>query len=226
MRLVIYSGGQLRKNEILHDALSHLAGVKKQKLFTYIPFCHEGSDIYFQRAVKRYSRFGFTHFLCLHVDKKLCPETVKRAFEGDVIYLAGGNTFYFLEHLRRSGLLPKLKRFVAQGGVIAGLSAGAILLTPHIGLAGYPDFDRDENDVGLSNLRALNLVRFEFYPHFQGRKKVTEALRKYSLTSKYPVVASQDGGGIVVTDGKAEFVGQNHLFTHGFMQPLSSNSAH
>ena len=82
----------------------------------------------------------------------------------DVIYLSGGNTYYFLHHLRRSGPIPVLREFVARGGVLAGLSAGAILMTPHIGLAGYPSFDRDENDVGLRNEASLALVDFALPP--------------------------------------------------------------
>ena len=92
-----------------------------------------------------------------------------RLHRSDIVYLAGGNTYYFLDHLRRSGLLDELALFARRGGVVAGLSAGALILTPHIGLAGYPAFDRDENTVGLgrSGCRGLGLVGFEFFPHYR-----------------------------------------------------------
>lgn len=61
-----------------------------------------------------------------------------------MVYLSGGNTFHYPLHLRRSGLIHALRDFADRGGVLAGLSAGAILATPHIGLAAHPDFDRDE----------------------------------------------------------------------------------
>lgn len=221
MRLVIYSGGRVRENEVIHDALSTLAGSKTKKSFTYVPFCSEGSATYFQRAVRRYSRFGFNEFECLPVDRKVSPELVEKAFQNDVIYLAGGNTFYFLSHLKRSGLMPRLKQFAKNGGVIAGLSAGAILLTPHISLAGYPEFDKDENDVGLRNLKALDLVNFEFFPHFTKSPRVIEALAIYSENSNYPVIGCRDGGGIIVEDGRTQLIGEIHLFSRGVGHRIS-----
>lgn len=215
MPVVIYSGGRVRKNEILHAELARISSGTRQKLFTYIPYCHEDSDVFFKRAVTRYRRFGFTDFLCMPVDRKIDPETLQKALQGEVIYLAGGNTFYFLSHLKKSGVFAKLRSYIAKGGTVAGLSAGAIMLTPNIGLAGYPEFDRDENDVGLRDLRALNAVPFEFFPHYRSDERVEQALLLYSKNSPHPVIASRDGSGVIVTEGQTQFVGDNRLFVSG-----------
>ena len=66
------------------------------------------------------------------MDVSFTRNDLHKALGSDVIYLAGGNTFYFLRNLRKSGLIPQLKKFVEQGGVLVGLSASAIIFTPNI----------------------------------------------------------------------------------------------
>jgi dipeptidase E len=151
----------------------------------------------------------------LTVDERLDATTVKRAFESDVIYLAGGNTFYFLLHLRQSGLISKLKQFAKSGGVLAGLSAGALIMTPSIGLAGYPAWEADENDVGLRDLRALGLVGFEFFPHFERTPRMIRALARYSRAHSNSILTAEDGGGIVVNEKRTTLLGRVSLVTGG-----------
>lgn len=215
MKLVFYSGGQTPSNRLIHHALFHLVDPKQHTSMTYIPFCHDGSDLFFRRAIKRYQRVGFQRFHCLPVDVPFSQKDLRKALGSDVIYLAGGNTFYFLKHLRKSGLIPHLKQFVERGGVLAGLSAGAIILTPNIGTAGPPLPVPDDNEVKLKNLRALGLVRFEFYPHYTSTPKTNHALLAYSRTTKYPILACPDGSGITINENRMTFIGSVAMFSGG-----------
>jgi dipeptidase E len=220
MRLVLYSGGQERRNALIHDWLLALSPDAPGVRMTYVPVWAENAGPFYQRFMRRYRPFGATEFDCLPVDDRerhSTRELERRVLSSDIVYLAGGNTFYYLKHLRRSGLLPILRRFAARGGVLAGLSAGALILTPHIGLAGYPSFDRDENDVGLRNLRGLNLVRFEFFPHYRRSKRMRQALESYSRQSPLPVYACPDGSGLVIEDDRFTAHGDVFLFHRGQM---------
>ena len=224
-RLVLYSGGQERRNALIHESLMGLSPSTGRLRMLYLPYHSDGAEVFYKRFQRRYRRFGATHFDCLPVDQlslRNDPAAVRRVMSSDVIYLAGGNTFYFLKHLKRSGLAPVLKRFGARGGVLAGLSAGALILTPNIELAGYPPFDRDENDVGLTNLRALNLVRFEFFPHYRNSKKLNDALLHYSRHRRHPVYACRDGSGIVIEDDRFTAHGEVRLFHAGLSLKITS----
>jgi dipeptidase E len=171
---------------------------------------------YFMRSVRRYSRYGIGEFCCLNADEKPTASQVKNALNSHIVYLAGGNTFYFLNALRKSGLLPMLKDFAEKGGILAGLSAGAHILTPHIGLAGAKGLDPDENEVGLKNLKALGLAPFEILPHFLPKPKQIKTLREYSTVNSNPVFACPDGAGIVVEDGHTRLIGRGiRLFYDG-----------
>ena len=215
MKLVLYSGGQKASNRLIHHALFHLVGPKRNNSMTYIPFCQNGADLFFQKAIKRYQSVGFTRFHCLPVDIPFTRKDLKTTLGSDVIYLAGGNTFYFLKHLRKSGLLPLLKQFVERGGVLAGLSAGAIILTPNIRTAGPSLPVPDDNEVQLKNLRSLGLVRFEFYPHYISTSKTNQAILQYSRTTQYPIFACPDGSGITVNDNRTTFIGNVAMFSEG-----------
>lgn len=85
------------------------------------------------------------------------------------LLITGGNTFTLLHHLRASGLDQSIKDF-AKGDnfVLGGFSAGAIVLTPTIKLAGEIG-DYDENAVGLTDLTGLNIVDYEVLPHYEDR---------------------------------------------------------
>lgn len=216
LKAVLYSGGQTSSNHALHGALSDLVGhCKNRKSFVYVPFCTDGADIYFRRAIKRYRPFGFNEFMCLPVDKAVSKDMLECALSKDVIYLAGGNTFYFLKHIQQAGLKTHLIEFVKNGGVLAGLSAGAIIMTPHIALAGYPHFECDENEVGLKTLSGLGLVPMEFFPHYEAYPRLDRALKAYSAKGPYPVFACKDGGGLVLEGSSQTFMGSSSLFLSG-----------
>ncbi len=229
-RLVLYSGGQERRNRLIHESLLTLAlrrrgGAEHEGLrMTYLPYTAEGAKPFFRRFVQRYARFGAADFRCIAPDDPtLATDGVQRRraaaslMASDVVYLAGGNTFHFLHHLRRSGLLDVIKRFALRGGVVGGLSAGGILMTPDIGLAGYPKFDRDEDEIGMSGraCRALGLVDFEFFPHFRRSRRYRDALARYSERSGRALYACRDGSGIVVEGDRFTAHGDVWLFDRG-----------
>jgi dipeptidase E len=234
-RVVLYSGGQERRNALIHEALLDLAlrgpaGRRRGRVrMTYVPYTAEGAALYFRRFERRYRSFGGTHFRCvpadlpaLATDGRMRQQAAREILASDVVYLAGGNTFYFLLHLRRSGLLAVLRRFARRGGVVAGLSAGAHLLTPHIGLAGHPRFDCDENEVGLPrrHFGAIGVVAFEFFPHYRHSGRYRAALAAYSRRSGRPVYACRDGSGVVVEGDRFTAHGDVWLFDRGLQRRI------
>ena len=166
MKLVLYSGGQNSSNRRLHQALVDLAKEGRQTRrplqMTYFPFCADGSSAFFSRIARRYRNFGVSKFLSLSADASPSKEEIKRAFQSDIIYLAGGNTFYFLKHLQTAGLMRPLLNFVKKGGVLAGLSAGGLIMSPTIKLAADRGLGPDPNEVKLKKLIGLGLFPFEF----------------------------------------------------------------
>lgn len=80
----------------------------------------------------------------------------------DVVYLAGGNTFYLMHQLNKTGL-GKWLIDNKDNNIYVGESAGSIVMTPSIAIASVDD--GDVNEVGLKDLSGLGLVDFEVSPH-------------------------------------------------------------
>jgi dipeptidase E len=238
LRLVLYSGGQARSNQRLHREVLRLALQRRKEAesalkvsrgepltFTYIPYMDEGAELFFLRAMRRYRAMGIQRFFTIDPATPPHASEIELLLKSDVIYLAGGNTYTFLYHLRRSGLLHHLKRYADQGGVLAGLSAGAILMTPSISLAGIPSYDVDENEVGLKGddqLRALSLVPFEFSPHETHSLQRKKELLEYSNKIQMPLFSMKDGSGLVVEGNSIRVWGEGKLYCQGQIWNLNN----
>lgn len=214
MKLVFYSGGTGEQNRTLDGECLNLSGKKFPKI-TYIPACSFDSEIDFKDFVHQFAEFDITQFIYFPIDIPFDQIIMKEAFKSDIIHLSGGNTFYFLNSLRKSGLIAELIDFVQRGGVLTGLSAGAILMTPTITTASFPKFDCDVNHDGVKNFKALNLVQFEIFPHYKKSNRYEKELIAYSKKSKFPIYALPDGSGIIAESESLRFFGKTYLFHQG-----------
>jgi dipeptidase E len=214
MKLVLYSGGYANENSGLDKSLISLFTKKDLKL-TFIPSCSYHSNEDYSDILEQYQPFGIKKFLKFNIDQPFSDTLKNFAFQSDIIHLGGGNTFYFLKYLRKTGLLKELRSWVKNGGVLTGLSAGAILMTNKIETASFPSFDRDENEEGVKNLSALQLVDFEFFPHYRNSKRYDEELLSYSMTLDSPLYACPDGSGIMINGDELRFIGKTVCFFRG-----------
>lgn len=214
MKLVLYSGGDDKDNRQLDKTFLELLG-KKNPVVTFIPSSSYLSEQEFKVFVKHYSRYKISRFIHFPVDVPFDRIMFQEVMRSDAIHMGGGNTFYFLNSLRKAKLINNLREFAYKGGVLTGLSAGAIIMTENIEMAAYPEFDRDENVVGLKNLSALNLLDFAFFPHFKNSTRYDVAFKRYSKLKKKVIYACPDGAGIVVNDGELRFIGKTYAYSDG-----------
>lgn len=214
MKLLFYSGGQKRQNDTLDAELVRMIG--RRARITYVPsiYLKDGGE-WFEKFKKNKSRFGLSKHLFFPVDRPFTKPELRSALESEALYLSGGNTFYFLKNLRRSGLLPELHGYVKKGGVLFGVSAGSIIMTPTIALSGLVPGEADENEVGLRNLKGLGLVNFEVYPHYSQSRASVRALRQYTKPLSKRVYAFPDGSGVVVNGSITSFHGDVKCFRKG-----------
>jgi dipeptidase E len=214
MKLVFYSGGDDRDNYQLDLNFIELLD-KKNPVVTFIPSSSYLSEQEFKDFVRHYSKFKISRFIHFPVDVPFDRILFQEVMRSDAVHMAGGNTFYFLNSLRKAKLIPQLKSFAQRGGVLTGLSAGAIMMTENIEMAGYPEFDRDENVVNLKNLSALDLVDFSFFPHFRNSPRYDQVFKKYTRNKEKLLYACPDGSGIAIKDGEIRFIGKCYAFYQG-----------
>ncbi len=95
------------------------------------------------------------------LDKSSLEDAVAKA---DVIYITGGNTFYLLQEIYKTGFNKTLKDWFTSGKTIVGESAGAVVLGPSIEAVKYMDDPSKAPD--LHSMSGLALVNFLPLVHF------------------------------------------------------------
>ena len=214
MKLALYSGGHDFENKGMDKNLLDITG-KANPQVAFIPSSSYLSHLDFKEFVEQYRQFGVKRFIHFPVDAPYSDVLKQEVFNSDIIHLSGGNTFYFLKHLRKSKLLPELKDFVQRGGVLTGLSAGAIIMTRSIHTASFPEFDRDENEDNVKNFNGLGLVNFEFFPHYRNSLRYDKEILRYSMKTHNPIYACPDGSGVLVHEKEKRIVGRCFCFFRG-----------
>ena len=82
----------------------------------------------------------------------------------DFIYVTGGNTFFLLQELKRTGADKIITEEVNAGKVYIGESAGAMITSPNVEYA--TAMDSVKKAPNLENFDALGLVPFYTVPHY------------------------------------------------------------
>lgn len=82
----------------------------------------------------------------------------------DVVYLSGGNTFYLLLQSRKSGFDKFVRKFMDNGGIYIGTSAGSIVAATDIYVARRLEIKAYEDQ--LKTFEAFGLVDFVVFPHW------------------------------------------------------------
>jgi dipeptidase E len=218
LNLVFYSGGEAFDNQELDKRFVRLnQGIKQ---ITFIPAdSYDGEHEYFD-FIERFRAQGVKKFFYFPVDQPFSQTILHEAFSSDAIYLGGGNTFYFLQSLREKKLLGLLRAYAKYGHVVAGMSAGAIIMTSDIFMASYPKFDCDSNEVKLKNWKSLSLTQFDFFPHYSHSERYRRAFVSYSKKSARPLIATVDGAGLIIEGKHLEFVGSSTIYYRGKVLPL------
>lgn len=123
--------------------------------------------------------------------------------EYDAVYICGGNTFFILDRIRKTGLAESLKKYVKSGGVYVGVSAGSIIAGPDIKIASWGS-DPDTNDINLKDLTSLGFTDVSIYPHYEDRLK--SEVDEFVKLKKYKVGRVKDGEGFLIEGKKSKLI--------------------
>ena len=144
-----------------------------------------------------------THMGFRYTELDLASTPTERLTESlndvDLIYIAGGYTYYLLEQIRNTGFDTVLAKFMERGGLYVGASAGALIAGPDI----EPCSSLDDPKYGpsLTSTKGIGLIDIVPMPHYDmsERSSAIEAIiAKYK--DAYKVVPITDDEAIV-SDG-------------------------
>jgi len=202
-KLVLYSDQIPYISEKTDKELVNLLD-KSNPITGYIPSFADPQRKYYKERQAYYSRLGMNLEVYFELDEEYHPDMLEILLSCDAIHLSGGNTYYFLYWLRTREMLLPLRQYVSQGGVLIGVSAGSILMTPDISTS---TLYGDEVIAGETDFSGLGLVDFAFVPHFGDIPINLDDLIKHSRDNQIVVYACRDSGGIVVTEDDVNCIG-------------------
>ena len=122
--------------------------------------------------------------------------------EADIIYVAGGNTYYLLDQVRKSGFDKIIKDRLEAGVIYMGGSAGSLLACPTIDIARGLDDPGQAPD--LTDYTGLKLVDYIILPHYGNPKyiKKMDAILDEWKDREYEIKPLQDNQAFLIENGK------------------------
>lgn len=161
-----------------------------------------GDRPYYLSTIEDYSQIGSDIKVdYFDLSEGFSDEALAKLLEYGTIYLSGGNTYVFMDSANKRNLRPILKKHLDNEGLLIGASAGSIMMTPSIDLAGF----EDENSPNLQNTKGFSFVGFEFHPHFH--TEYNDRLSQYMEKRSSEMYTCKDGSGIFYADGKISLFG-------------------
>lgn len=169
------------------------------KKVAFIPTAslHEGYTGYVGSARKLFKKLGAS---VTEIDISTeAYSTIQAVFEdADVIYFTGGNSFFLMDQLRKTETDELLKKELANGKLMIGESAGAIICAPTIQY--IEQMDEKPEDYSQEDNEGLDLIDFYVLPHYLTApfKKITE--RIMAEFSDLNICAINNHQAIIVND--------------------------
>ena len=178
------------------------------KKVAFIPTAslHEGYTGYVGSARKLFKKLGA---IVTEIDISTeAYSTIQAVFEdADVIYFTGGNSFFLMDQLRKTETDELLKKELANGKLMIGESAGAIICAPTIQY--IEQMDEKPEDYSQEDNEGLDLIDFYVLPHYLTApfKKITERimaefsdLNICAINNHQAIIVNDEGSKVICKD--------------------------
>lgn len=151
-------------NRVAADIAKKIRGAKNKKiLYIYTAYEQKMGEQWQEDDKKALSKAGFKiiEYTITGKTRKNIAQDIKSV---DIIYVAGGNTFYLLEKIQETKCANIIRDYVNRGKIYIGTSAGSIIAGPDI----YPAYELDNISEAskLKGYKGLSLVDFVVMPHW------------------------------------------------------------
>ena len=137
----------------------------KGKTVTFIPTASLPEEVTFYVEAGKEALEGLGLMVdVLEISTAKHDEITRKINNNDYIYITGGNTFFLLQELKRSGADKLIIEQINAGKTYIGESAGSIVLAPNI------EYVTEMDDVSaapdIESYDALNVIDFYPVPHY------------------------------------------------------------
>jgi len=216
--IVAIGGGEIRTGETLaiERRFLSLVDTGRPKLL-FVPTASQDSEDYIRSVESAFGeRLGCdVDALRLYSEDRWLPTIVRKLEAADLIYVGGGNTKEMLAKWRELGVDRELRRLVAGGKPVGGVSAGAICWF-RVGNSDWPQYERVPNTL-TARLECLNLVDLVVCPHTKVERFRLNEFREMMMTETGVGVGLDDCCALQIRDDHYRIIASKedagaHLF--------------
>lgn len=127
------------------------------------------------------------------------------------VYIGGGNTYKLLYLMKKNGFLSVLNRYIRNGGIVYGASAGAVLIGVDISTYIEEKYlsDNEQHNYKLTDGMAL-IGNYSILTHFQ--ENDYQKIEEYFERKDNPVIAIPSGTAVMVRSNNAEIKGNDAVY--------------
>ena len=180
---------------------------KENPNFLFIGLASSHSDSYYDTMKKIYKELGCTPVYLKKSNILNNPDIVETKIkDADIIYICGGDSVKLINDIKEYKIDELLLEAYNNGTVLAGMSAGAILLSNK----GFSDslIIRGESDK-YEFLNGLNFIDISFCPHYNTDPKKTTDLEEYLSKHNEEVYCLENCTALEIIDGNISIIKSN-----------------
>lgn len=141
----------------------------------------------------------------LEISRAIYLDIAHKLENNDYIYVTGGNSFFLLQEINRTGAGKLIRNQINAGKLFIGESAGAVLLAPNIEYS--KDVDNPLVAPQLQTYEALDIIDFYPVPHYQDehmKESVEKVISRYG--TELPLVPFTNSQAILVMGENKQIV--------------------
>jgi len=194
-------------DEVMDDIIKHLSFKPNHYQIAFINTAAEsekGDHWWVKADRKKAEEVGFTidEFSITGMDKNHIEERLK---DKQGIFVCGGNSFYLLDQVIKSGFDQILKDKINKGIIYIGSSAGSMIIGKNIDLV--PDIDDPTQAPGLKS-DGLGIIDLAIQPHWGNKIFKNEYKKSFNniYNGKAKIILLRDNQYILVEDQNYQIV--------------------
>jgi dipeptidase E len=190
-KILLAGGGEAQDSFLLDREFARCVGSDGKVLFW--PFARSDSRT-FDSALEWFRQtYGALGIRNVSMWKGLTNHQARELGAYTAVYIAGGNTYWLLAQLLRSGFDRHLSQYVQGGGMVYGGSAGAVVLGWDIGTIAHLDI----NQINLRKTGGLDLAHgYAIWVHYQ--LEDDKLIQEYVHQHGHELIALSERSGVVV----------------------------
>lgn len=203
MKLMLIGGGEVGRNGRMYETkeideeIVKMSGVSNPKVL-FIGLASSFADSYYDYIKNIFKDLGCTPVYLKKKNVTKNPDIVKNKIEdADIIYIGGGDTIKLMDTVKEYGIDALLKDAANRGCVIAGISAGAILMAQK----GFSDsyiLRGESNDYSF--IDGLGFIDLCICPHYHSDEKKISDLKNVLRECKDVVYGLENCTALKIVD--------------------------